>query len=254
MSVRQPGEASLLHAIDLALVQDWNEAKSLAESLDGPVANRLFLLLAEIEDREAGRAQQLANVRHEIGNALSIARANLEGIIDGLLEPTEDRLNSLLAALGSASAMLDDLRRPVHQRSSDVVRMEPFDIAALIEAHVAAVAELANAKNVTISYAWSHKNAHSVSYNGDPSRVGRILRDVLLNCIRYTPPNGEINVRCEADDRTLRLYIHNHHAHSELPFLNKLLKSIGAHARLDQHEGDGRNVLAIDLPVHVHQP
>ena len=122
------GENRLLHAIDLALASDWSEAKSLAESIDNPIADRLFLLLSDIEEREAARTFQLANIRHEIGNALSIAQANIEAIIDGLLEPTEARLNALLAALGSASTMLDELRRPAQTNDENIVRIETFNL------------------------------------------------------------------------------------------------------------------------------
>jgi hypothetical protein len=43
--------------------------------------------------------QQSDEVRHEIGNLLSIALANVEGMIDGLVAPTASRLESVADAL-----------------------------------------------------------------------------------------------------------------------------------------------------------
>jgi len=45
-------------------------------------------------------------VRHELGNLLAVALVNVEGMIDGLVEPTPARLESLADALRRASALL----------------------------------------------------------------------------------------------------------------------------------------------------
>ena len=44
--------------------------------------------------------------RHELGNLLSVALANLEGMADGLVEPTQSRLESLADALRRARDLL----------------------------------------------------------------------------------------------------------------------------------------------------
>ena len=45
-------------------------------------------------------------IRHELGNLIAIALANVEGMIDGLVEPTTARLETLADALRRASALL----------------------------------------------------------------------------------------------------------------------------------------------------
>jgi hypothetical protein len=45
-------------------------------------------------------------MRHELGNLLAVALANVEGMIDGLVEPTPARLESVANALRRAGAML----------------------------------------------------------------------------------------------------------------------------------------------------
>ncbi len=249
------GENRLLHAIDLALARDWSEAKALAESIDNPIADRLFLLLSDIEEREAARAFQLANIRHEIGNALSIAQANLEAIIDGLLEPTEARLNALLAALGSASSMLDELRRPAQTADDDVVRIETFNLCGLISAHVTALSRFASAKDVQLTYEpCDETNPKCATYRGDGAHVGRILRNVLVNAVRYTPPGGTVAVRCGPIDARIRLEVKDHHANVDLNVLNKMLRVIGGEARIDSQEGGAENLMTVSLPLEPVYP
>jgi hypothetical protein len=46
------------------------------------------------------------DMRHELGNLLAVALANVEGMIDGLVEPTPARLESVADALRRASVLL----------------------------------------------------------------------------------------------------------------------------------------------------
>ena len=54
---------------------------------------------------------ELAAVRHDIGNALAIVQANLEGMIDGLIPASTDSLTAIHAAIVQAGAVLERLRR-----------------------------------------------------------------------------------------------------------------------------------------------
>jgi hypothetical protein len=49
--------------------------------------------------------QRSDEVRHELGNLLAIALANVEGMIDGLVEPTPSRLEAVADALRRASKL-----------------------------------------------------------------------------------------------------------------------------------------------------
>ena len=53
---------------------------------------------------------EIAALRHDIGNALSIAQANLEAIVDGILDPTPERLRTIRDSLSAAGDRLKDLR------------------------------------------------------------------------------------------------------------------------------------------------
>lgn len=84
-----------------------SEAKRLLADCREPYARRLLELLEEIERHERAQADTISTMRHEIGNLLSIAQANLEGIIDGVLEGTPERLDGIREALVSAGDALN---------------------------------------------------------------------------------------------------------------------------------------------------
>jgi len=101
----------LLRALDLAIARDWAGAAAAMQQPDDPVAERLGGLFADLDRQDESRRRSTARARHEIGNALAIVQANLEGVIDGVLEATPERLASMRDALASAGAALDDLGR-----------------------------------------------------------------------------------------------------------------------------------------------
>ncbi len=266
---------ALLHAIDLALNEEWQEAKDIVEALDAPLADRLFLLICTLEERESARGRQIATVRHEIGNAIAIAQANLEAMADGVLEATPARLESIVVALSGVGEILDDLRKPPKSEpGSEVVNLAEFDMCALIAAHVAAVAGMAKAKSVSVVYESCGAGFESCrNYRGDQTRVGQILRNVLLNAVRYTPPGGSIRVECQKHDAELHVSVRDTGtgiASADLPHVfeagyrgkngsgsglglsvvKKLVKAMGGEASIASAEGDGATFM-LALPAQV---
>ncbi|HUZ50168.1 MAG TPA: sensor histidine kinase [Candidatus Dormibacteraeota bacterium] len=265
----------LLHAMDLAAVHDWDGSKALLESMDDPIAGRFFMLVCDLEQEADSRAKHSTMLRHEVGNALTIAQANLEGLIDGVLAYTPERLNGVLASVASASAMIEEIANvPAAVPLGDVIRIETFNICSLIAAHAAAIAGLATAKNVRIVYDPCGAGREScTSFRGDISRVGQILRNVLLNAVRYTPPGGTVEIHCDRPGSELMLIVSDTGigiASDDVPHLfepgyrgrnasgkgsgiglnvvQKLLASLGGNVKVATSEGRG-SAFIITLPT-----
>lgn len=100
----------MVRALDLASARDWDSARALLQTIDDPLARRLQAFVEQIERDEESRRRSAAAMRHEIGNALAIVQANLEGVIDGVLEASQERLAGMREALAAAGALLDGPR------------------------------------------------------------------------------------------------------------------------------------------------
>jgi hypothetical protein len=181
-------DGRLLHALDLAILRDWPGAKAVLEPLGDPVASRLFSLVSELDDREERRRKTDTHLRHDIGNALSIVRANLEGIIDGVLPSTPQRLKGMSDALSAASLLLDDLRKVPEPESVRGSGIEKIDVFTLVSTQCAMVAELAGSKSVSI------ENRCAGTFVGDAERCANLVRNVLIGSIRFAPPFAAIRL------------------------------------------------------------
>ena len=268
---------TLLHAMDLATVGDLEAAQRTIEGLDEPVAVRLLDLFSELTLEQTLQARKQSLLRHEMGNALSIAQANLEGIIDGVLEATPERYLGMCNALEAMGRLLDDWRRPPKrfEENAQTIQIETFNICAMIGAQAALIHGLARAKNVSIEYSPCVAHHPECShYRGDPQRTGQVLRNVLINAVRYTPPGGHVKILCDRPDAEITLVIKDTGpgiASTDVPrifeegyrgkatasaqgsgiglsVVSQLLRALGGKARVVSEEGDGATFV-IELPA-----
>jgi signal transduction histidine kinase len=181
-------DPDLLHVLDLATLRDWHGAKAALETMDGAAAARLFGLISELDHHEERRRKADSHIRHEIGNALSIVRANLEAIIDGILPATPERLKGMSDALSEASLLLDDLRRPRDEEEIASGPAQTIDLFHLVGSQSAMVASLATSKSVTLI------NRCSGLVRGDAERCARLVRTVVIGSIQFAAPNGVVEV------------------------------------------------------------
>lgn len=102
-------DAALTRALELALVGDLDEAQRALAARREPAALQLAAYLRLQQDRDRERASAMTKARHDLGNALSIAQASVEAMLDGIVGVTDPRLNRLRDILAGVSESLYDL-------------------------------------------------------------------------------------------------------------------------------------------------
>ena len=151
----------------------------------------------------------MRRVTHEIRNHLAVAIANVEAFRDGVLEPSPQRLSSVLQALREVENLLGELTPgqivPPDALATNAQRINVCDV---ITNEVLAF-EAAAAEN-QIAFRVQQCTVHGpecVNFTGDPVRVGEIVNNVVSNAMRYTPPGGQIDVDCRPSDGILTLTV-----------------------------------------------
>ncbi len=201
----------LVHALDLATLGDYDAAKAELEPLEDPISGRLLLFIQGLEERDRRDRRARSMLRHEVGNALSIAQSNIEGIVDGVLDLEPARLEGIRDAIVGAGRLLaEPPKSEIAESPSVTIALAPLNICALIGAHAAATAGMAEAKGIRIVYeTCGERKISCENYYGDAMRVGQILRNVLINAVRYTPPGGTIELQCNQEGGRLHVRIND---------------------------------------------
>ena len=157
-----------------------------------------FNAMAEAVQRSEERQRRLvADVAHEMRTPLSNLRGYLEGLSDGVVEPSRELFASLHEETMLQRRILDDLQVLALAEVGDLrYAKAPIDLADLVEVgatvHRAVAAEAGIALTVDMPT--------PVWVEADPDRLRQVLGNLLTNAVRYTDTGGHVLVRVRSRD------------------------------------------------------
>ena len=149
---------------------------------------------------------ELAVLSHDLRGPLTSIQGALESMQEKGAFSSHD-LNVALRSTKSAAAMLNDLHHISRIQATDhEVSMEPLSIADLLMDCVMAVKPICEEKQLEISVGIP-KGVPLV--HGNVELLERMVRNLVDNAIRYTPPRGRIEVSIAQLDKTIRVMVHD---------------------------------------------
>jgi signal transduction histidine kinase len=165
--------------------------------------NATHVRLVEAREREraleASRRELVAWISHDLRTPLAGIRATAEALTDGLVtDPTAmERYHRLiLADAERLTGMVDDLFELARLQAGALrLALEKVCLADVVSDVVAAVGPIARAKRVTVT---GHAD-DAVYTEADPTHLGRVVTNLLVNAIRHTPHDGTVEVSVELD-------------------------------------------------------
>jgi PAS domain S-box-containing protein len=89
------------------------------------------------------------------------------------------------------------------------LRLEPrpLNFAACLESAINNVRPLANEKAIQVVNGMDSALLPRIAMYGDPVRVEQVLLNVLVNAIKFTPPNGRVKVSIKVSDSWMHLTV-----------------------------------------------
>lgn len=139
------------------------------------------------------RRRLVADLAHELRNPIAAARAQAEGMAEGVLATDRSRLESVAEDMTHLSALVDDLQELALAEAGELrYEMVPVDLSALV-AEEAARGEALAAPGVEVRLALPDA---SVTVTGDMRRLSEVLRNLLGNALRHTQ-SGTITLEME---------------------------------------------------------
>lgn len=160
------------------------------------LAGRFNRMTAELERAEQSRRNLTADVAHELRTPLHIIQGNLEGVLDGVYEPTPDHIRSMLDETHHLTRLVEELQTlslaeagqlPLHAR--DVPAADLLDDAAARFAAAATDAGIILKVKPAVG---------SPTVMVDPDRLHQALSNLVANALRHTPAGGQITLSAAA--------------------------------------------------------
>jgi signal transduction histidine kinase len=166
--------------------------KAVTKDEIGELARTFNRMADNLERSENLRRQMVSDVAHELRTPLTNIRGYLEAIQDGVADPSPEIIASLYEEAALLTRLVADLQELTLAEAGQL-RLHPTQLAPaeLLEKAVTGLQPqaLARRHEVKIEVA-----PDLPLVNADPERAGQILRNLLTNAIKYTPPEGKITV------------------------------------------------------------
>jgi signal transduction histidine kinase len=176
----------------------------LRESIPGELGNlarRFNNMTAELERAEQQRRNLTADIAHELRTPLHIIQGNLEGMLDGVYEPSAENVTGILDETRLLARLVDDLQT-LSTAEAGQLALHPtrFQIADLLNDLGDAFAAQAEEGGVGL-----HVNAphQELALSADYDRLYQVLANLLANALRHTQSGGDVHIQVESDDSGL---------------------------------------------------
>jgi signal transduction histidine kinase len=170
-----------------------DELGRLAQTFDH-MAEQLEAAFERQRALEAGRRELISAVSHDLRTPLATTRAMVEALADGVVTERADvsrYLSLILRETQHLSRLIDDLFELSQIDSGSLqLRCAPIDLAQLVADTVAAYHAPARERDIHLA---STANGPA-PLSADPERLQRVLRNLLDNALRHTPPGGRIAI------------------------------------------------------------
>jgi signal transduction histidine kinase len=171
-----------------------DEIGQLAAAFD-EMAERLEQAFARQTALEASRRELVTAVSHDLRTPLATTRAMVEALADQVVTDPLDvqrYLRLILQETRHLSRLIDDLFE-LNQIDSGSLRLEivPLDLVELVSETAAAYRLAAAERDVQLR---EELGTASRPIEADAERLQRVLRNLLDNALRHTPPGGVILV------------------------------------------------------------
>lgn len=138
------------------------------------------------------RRQFLANIAHELRTPLAIIQGHLEGMIDGVIEPSQEQLSSLHEEAIRLNRLITDLRDlSLAEVRQLALEKSITDVNQIISRVLYMLKPLADGKDILVNCALDEE-LPKIAVDAD--RISQVFYNIIVNAIRYSPVKGIVKV------------------------------------------------------------
>lgn len=189
----------------------------------GELIKRFNKMVGELERAQQQRRNLTADIAHELRTPLHLIQGNLEGLLDGVYEPTPDHLNATLEETRLLTRLVQDLQT-LSLAETGQLPLHPtrFSLADLLQDLETSFGARAAAGGVDLN---THLGQPDQFITADYDRLNQVLSNLIANALRYTPSGGMIRIEAgpgSSDGYSVRLRVQDTGAGiaaEDLPFI-----------------------------------
>lgn len=178
-------------------VQENDELGSLSESFNA--------MASALEETGRQRSEFIADVSHELRTPLSTLQGYMEGLIDGVIEPSDETWGLLYTEAERMRRLVEDLQQLSQAEAGQLtLDLEPVSSVEIVNRSTESMLPLFAEKGVELE---SESPEDLPPIVADADRVVQVLTNLLRNALRYTPSGGRVMVEARMRSDEVRFTV-----------------------------------------------
>ncbi len=157
---------------------------------------------------EATRQDLIANVSHELKTPIFAAQGFVHTLLDGAAKEKGVRkkfLKKAARSLDGLDMLVQDLLTLSQMESGQIkMRFGVFDLYALTAEVFDQFRSKVDKRGITLRIEGPHRKVRAY---GDEARIGQVMANLIANAIKHSDEGGEVIVRFEGTNRTVRVSV-----------------------------------------------
>lgn len=151
-------------------------------------------LAKALEDQETLRKRLTGDVAHELRTPLTTLQSHMEAILDGVWEPTMDRIKSFHEETLRISRLVGDLEKLAHYESENLVlNKTEFNLSDVVSSILLNFEKDYMDKNIEVNF-----NKQPAEIFADRDKISQVVVNLLSNALKYTPEGGKVIIEVQS--------------------------------------------------------
>jgi signal transduction histidine kinase len=169
-----------------ARIQEKTNTKELAMLIES-----INHLAGSLENQEILRKQLTEDVSHELRTPIAVLQSHMEAMIEGVWEPSLERLESCNDEIKRIGSLVSDLEK-LQKIESEKLKLNKSEVslAEVIHKAVKSFEVRIQEEKLEVSVSGSCSAIHA-----DADRISQVVVNLLSNAIKYSNPGGTIHIR-----------------------------------------------------------
>jgi two-component system, OmpR family, sensor histidine kinase BaeS len=188
-------------------ISDGDYQVRIEKTTDTKEVNELILSINQLADslgkQESLRKQLTSDVAHELRTPLTTLQTHMEAMVEGVWQPTTERLQSCHDEILRLGRLVKDLES-LAKVESDNLKLEKTQVSLsdIVTAVLDSFEVALNDKNMKVSV---QGNCPDIS--ADHDRISQVVINLLSNAIKYSPNGGDISVTLSEKNQFVQLCV-----------------------------------------------
>ena len=174
----------------------------------GELIKRLNKMVGVLVRSEQQRRNLTADIAHELRTPLHIIQGNLEGLVDGVYQPTREHINATLDETHLLTRLVNDLQT-LSLAETGQLPLHPtrFLLADLIQDLTSSFSAQAASEDIDLVTNVTNLNQEITA---DYDRLTQVMSNLISNAFRHTPSGGTVSIEtgpASSAERSVRIQV-----------------------------------------------